>query len=180
MSDLDFLNNKIKYCQLCPLSKELPDYVEPLHIEDKRDSNLLVVLDQPSLNNMILKDWYVGTQAQYFKTFLQSCGVKSYNTTYAVKCFSEKKCGAKIVTSCSHWLLQEIEILRPKLIIAVGKMAMNGILGNKYALQDYKNQVVKYKEFDVLPIVSMNSLFELGKVAQEELREIINANIARC
>lgn len=49
---------------------------------------------------------------------------------------------------CIPWLLQQLEIIHPKIILILGKVAANTILENTLAMGTMRGKLIRWKEFD--------------------------------
>ena len=101
-------------------------------------SKVMIVGQAPGPREPTLKRPFAHTAGQtLFRWFEQSCGLDEptvRSTIYfaaVCRCFPGKSAGGgdrvpapDEIRNCSHWLDQEISILKPKLVIAVGRLAI--------------------------------------------------------
>jgi uracil-DNA glycosylase len=49
---------------------------------------------------------------------------------------------------CMPWLLRQLEIIKPKIILILGKVAANTILANNLSMGNMRGKLIRWKEFD--------------------------------
>jgi len=52
------------------------------------------------------------------------------------------------IKSCMPWLLEQLQIVKPKVILILGKVAANTIFENQLSLGSMRGKVAKWKEYD--------------------------------
>lgn len=54
------------------------------------------------------------------------------------------------IEACMPYLIRQIEIIRPKIILALGKVAANTLLGNSLAMNALRGKVHRWRNIDVI------------------------------
>ncbi|MDW8465572.1 MAG: uracil-DNA glycosylase [Chloroherpetonaceae bacterium] len=54
------------------------------------------------------------------------------------------------IEACLPYLIRQIEIIRPKMILALGKVAANTLLGNSLAMNALRGKVHRWRNIDVI------------------------------
>lgn len=133
-------------------------------------SKVLLVGQAPGVKEPILQRPFAWTAGKaMFKWFEESCGLseeefraKIYMSAVC-RCFPGKSgtgSGDRVpdreeIAECAHWLRREMEILQPKLVIAVGKLAISQFLEfNKLTEIIGKKMRAEYRghSFDLIPL----------------------------
>ena len=52
------------------------------------------------------------------------------------------------IANCMPWLLQQLRIIKPKVILMLGKVAANTILGNTLSLGTMRGKLIQWKGYD--------------------------------
>jgi len=125
----------LSQCRLCP------DMIPPVIIGQPVQSEILLVGQAPGDREGIIGHPFGWTAGKTLFQWFESIGVKEANFREQVymsavcRCFPGKnpKGGDRVpnkkeIATCSQWITKEIELLRPKLIIPVGKLAISQYL----------------------------------------------------
>jgi uracil-DNA glycosylase family 4 len=52
------------------------------------------------------------------------------------------------IVCCMPWLLEQLQIIKPKIILILGKVAANTLLANSLAMGLMRGKLIRWKEFD--------------------------------
>ncbi|NTW53727.1 MAG: uracil-DNA glycosylase [Chlorobaculum sp.] len=52
------------------------------------------------------------------------------------------------IDCCKPWLMQQLEIINPKVLLLLGKVAANTILGNTQSMGSMRGRIIKWNRFD--------------------------------
>jgi DNA polymerase len=52
------------------------------------------------------------------------------------------------IECCMPWLLRQLQIIKPKIVLILGKVAANTILANKLPMGIMRGKLIRWKEFD--------------------------------
>lgn len=102
---------EIAKCQRCPLHCNIPYGCTPMIGEGNIKSGIVIVVQNPPLDNILIKSPLEYTYKFYLKNLLGGCGLKDsdYYITCLVKCNTEKAPKLSEIQECSSFLLREIE-----------------------------------------------------------------------
>jgi DNA polymerase-3 subunit alpha len=134
MSRMIRLQEDAKICTACSLAGHK-------HVASRtgRTPKFMVVFDSPTYAEDKAEKMFEGDMADYFKAALKDAGVSLNDGHYTALVRAMKPKGAKTLTTeqingCSNFLLQEIDLLKPPVIVAMGSAAVKffapGIKGN--------------------------------------------------
>lgn len=124
-------------CTRCPLYR---DATQTVFGEGPLDAPLVFVGEQPGDQEDLAGRPFVGPAGQLFDRALEEAGIdrgRAY-VTNAVKHFKHERRGKRRIhqtpetpeiNACRWWLTQEIDLLRPRLVVALGATAARALLG---------------------------------------------------
>lgn len=134
---LESLRDEAASCRACPLWK---DATQTVFGEGPPDAAVMLVGEQPGDREDREGRPFVGPGGRLLDRALVEAGVDraSVYVTNAVKHFKfeprgkrrlHKRPNASEIKICRRWLFDEIEVLRPRLVVALGATAAQGLMG---------------------------------------------------
>lgn len=162
MKDLDFieLNTRIRDCTRCALSNTR---IRPVFGEGNIQSQILILAQAPGEFENRAGKMFLGPSGKLFYELLSGAGIPadSFYMTNLIKCFLPKsrRPSKNEIEACSHYLEQEISLLRPRLIIPLGFHATRYILkrcnlerpeSKKYNI--LYGKLIQTEEFFIFPL----------------------------
>ena len=129
---LDSLSREIKKCTLCRLSKTRKNAVPG---EGPRRAEIMFIGQAPGREEDKTGRPFVGRAGKFLDFLLEKNKVKRKNVfiTSAVKCFppGNRKPKKDELKACEHYLVQQIRLVNPKTIVALGCVANEFMEKNK-------------------------------------------------
>lgn len=147
---LPFPANLIVECSACGLRAGCTRPVPGEHADGSCD--VMLVGQNPGFNEDREGHPFIGQSGQYLDSLLFQCGlhrdkhtndvhdflvdsglsVKSVCITNLVKCLTpnNRQIRADEIQACSHWLDMELEVVQPRIVVAMGAPAIAYFLGN--------------------------------------------------
>jgi len=124
-------------CTRCPLYR---DATQTVFGEGPVDAPLMFIGEQPGDQEDLAGHPFVGPAGQLFDHALEEAGIDRRRTyiTNAVKHFKHERRGKRRIhqtpetpeiQACRWWLTQELELVRPRIIVALGATAGRALLG---------------------------------------------------
>ena len=143
------LHDDARGCTRCPLHENATQVVFG---EGPADASMMFVGEQPGDTEDLAGRPFVGPAGQLFDAIAERAGVDRTRTyvTNAVKHFKftprgkrriHQKPGAGEVTACRWWLDQERELVKPRLIVALGATATHALTGDGKGLLKRRGSV---------------------------------------
>jgi uracil-DNA glycosylase len=134
---LDNLRREASSCRACPLWENA---TQTIFGEGPPDAEIMLVGEQPGDREDREGRPFVGPAGVLLDRALAEAGVdrERIYVTNAVKHFKfelrskrrlHKRPNASEIKICRHWLLDEIEAVRPQLVVALGATAAQGLAG---------------------------------------------------
>ncbi|HEY1706809.1 MAG TPA: UdgX family uracil-DNA binding protein [Rhizomicrobium sp.] len=135
--DIRAIKKEAAHCKMCPLYK---DATQTVFGEGPSDAEIMLVGEQPGDKEDLAGKPFVGPAGQLLDRALDDAGIDRDKTyvTNAVKHFKftprgkirlHQKPNTSEIRACNPWLQRERAIVKPKLIIALGATAAQGVFG---------------------------------------------------
>ncbi|MFA4931239.1 MAG: uracil-DNA glycosylase [Patescibacteria group bacterium] len=128
---LSSISQQVKICTKCPLSKTRTNAVPGA---GNPDSEIMFVGEGPGKNEDLQGLPFVGAAGKYLEQLLASINLTRDDVfiTNIVKCRppGNRDPLPEEVSTCAPYLVQQIALIKPKLIVTLGRHAMNFFLPN--------------------------------------------------
>ena len=147
---IESLRREAASCQACPLWK---DATQTVFGEGPADAEIMLVGEQPGDQEDRQGRPFVGPAGLLLDRALPEAGVdrKRVYVTNAVKHFKfeprgkrrlHKRPNASEIKICRRWLFEEIDAIRPRLIVALGATAAQGLAERAIPVQSNRGKVL--------------------------------------
>ena len=149
---LDLLEKQAKECHLCALSKSRNKVVFG---EGPLSATLMLVGDSPSNSDDSSGKIFTGRAGDMLTKMLENVlGVKRSDVyiTNVLKCkaLDRQSPSPAYAHTCHPYLLKEIDLVKPKVIIAFGELAAAYLSGDDTPLSDIRGSVYDKENYKVL------------------------------
>ncbi|OCJ04992.1 uracil-DNA glycosylase [Rhizobium sp. AC44/96] len=145
------LREEAVVCARCPLHEKA---TQTVFGEGPENANVMFVGEQPGDQEDLAGRPFVGPAGKVFDQVAGEAGIdrQSVYVTNAVKHFKYEPRGKRRihqrpnmgeVTHCRWWLNLEIELVKPKLIVAMGATALTALTDTKHKLSDIRGQPIR-------------------------------------
>ena len=173
---LDALSRRAASCQACPLWKHA---TQTVFGEGPPNADVMLVREQPGDREDREGRPFVGPAGLLLDKALVEAGVdrKHIYVTNAVKHFKfeprgkkrlHKRPNASEIKICRHWLFEEIEAVDPRLIVALGATAAQGLTGRAIGVQSNRGSVLNVDEgLQLLITIHPSALLRLQDVEEK-------------
>lgn len=146
------LKEKVKDCSNCKLR---PTCTQTVFGVGDEQADWMIVGEGPGADEDIKGEPFVGQAGKLLDNMLAAIKLKRSNNVYIgniVKCRppANRTPEADEVTQCLPYLRRQIELIQPKLIVALGKTAATSLLGRDAALGSLRGQL---HEFNGVPLI---------------------------
>jgi DNA polymerase len=173
---LESFYQEIKECMNCPLGATRTHFVFGVG-NDKAD--LMFVGEAPGRDEDLKGIPFVGRAGQLLTLMLQSIHLKREDVFIAnvLKCRPPNNRDPQTdeIEKCEPYLLKQIEMISPKLIVTLGRFASASLLRTKSALGALREQVHDYNQVPLIVTYHPAALLrnpQLKKQAWEDLKKI--------
>jgi len=151
-SSIEALRNAAMGCRACPLWEHA---TQTVFGEGPADAPVMLVGEQPGDQEDIAGRPFVGPAGRLLTQALTTAGIprEQVYITNAVKHFKfelrgkrrmHKKPVDSEIAACYDWLKREIELVAPRLIIAMGATAVRSILGRPAPILANRGKLTEY------------------------------------
>ncbi|MGB5792153.1 uracil-DNA glycosylase, partial [Poseidonibacter sp.] len=128
--DLASLKSNVEHCHLCELSKCRKNVLFGFGNEN---SKIMFINDEPSSAEDELGFYYAGKSGELLAKMIENVlNIKKEEVyiTNLVKCKSSNTLNKSNVDSCNDYLLKQIELVNPSLIITLGEKTYSYLFDN--------------------------------------------------
>lgn len=148
-SDLDRLGNIAVECRKCRLS-ELRNRV--VFGEGDPHARLFVIGEAPGADEDAQGRPFVGRSGQLLDRILLSVGFERRDVYIGniIKCRppGNRNPQSDEIECCKPWLMEQLDIVKPKMLLLLGRVAANTMLGNTMSMGAMRGRVIRWREFD--------------------------------
>ena len=186
-NDLTSLNEVVKKCKKCNLHKTRKNTVFG---EGDPDSDIMIIGEAPGREEDEVGRPFIGRAGKLLNEFLKSIGLNRdlvfiVNT---IKCRPPENRDPEIVeiNACSDYLDQQINIIKPKVLVLLGKIAANRLLGEDIPMSELRLKKFFIDKYDIPIIVFYHPAYILRSPSQKKkvwddlqyLKGIIDSNVS--
>ena len=184
---LEGIDMAIHACRKCPIG-ELDN--QAVMGEGPRDAALMIVGEQPGDQEDQQGRPFVGPAGQLLDVHLEKAGIDRSQAyvTNAVKHFKyqprgrrriHQSPGAKEIDTCRWWLESERELIKPKLILAMGASAARAMIGKTVSISKVRGEPMPLEDGSELWVTAHPSyLLRLDGDARAEQARRFDADLA--
>ena len=152
--DWDALFETVSVCQACDLHKARKNIV--FGVGDKT-AQLMVIGESPGIDEEANGEPFLGDAGRLLNRMLFSIGL-ARNTVYmtnTIKCHvpDGQKLQVEFIAPCADYLTQQIMLLNPQVILAVGAVSAQHLLNCKQKISELRENSHIHPEFDI-PVIA--------------------------
>ncbi len=144
--DLASLEEKYKNCTKCPLSQGRIKFV---YGEGSSTAKLMLIGEGPGAEENKTGKPFVGSAGQLLTKMLNAININRKDVYIAniVKCRppGNRNPLPSEISACIKYLEEQIEIIQPKILLLMGKVAAQTLLKNGYNMTELRSKEFKYR-----------------------------------
>lgn len=175
--NIDELAKNISTCHLCDLSKSrtqsMSGYGNP-------NADIMIIDYTVSLGEDSTNSYYCGRSGEILTNMIENVlGLKTKDLyfTHVVKCkpLNSNMPSNSEWDSCKDYLFSQIEFVKPKVVITLGKDAYAKVTSEEDNFQSVRGHVIDFKNYKLIPIFHPNHLLrnpDDKKIAFNDLKTI--------
>ena len=186
-NNLASLDEVVKKCKKCNLHVTRKNTVFG---EGDPDSDIMIIGEAPGREEDEVGRPFIGRAGKLLNEFLKSIGLNRdlvfiVNT---IKCRPPENRDPEIVEidACSDYLDQQINIIKPKVLVLLGKIAANRLLDKDVPMSELRLKKFFIDKYDIPIIVFYHPAYILRSPSQKKkvwddlqyLKGIINSNVS--
>lgn len=179
-AEWDRLIQKILNCRFCPLFKTRTQAVPG---EGNRKAQLMFVGEAPGRDEDLQGRPFVGRAGQLLTKIIQSMGFPREEVYIAnvIKCRPPENRTPRPdeIKVCSHFLLKQIEMIRPRVIVTLGKVATEFLLQSSRSMSELRGHFGEFQRIPVMPtfhpayLVRNERNKQIRKMVWEDMKQVM-------
>lgn len=154
MMSLDHLHESLRHCQACRLSQGRTQVVFGT---GNPNASIMFVGEAPGFYEDKQGIPFVGAAGKLLTELLESVGLSRSEIYIAnvIKCRppNNRNPHPDEVETCKPYLLQQIQLIKPKLVCSLGNFAMQTLLERKIGITKVRGQVFRLPDFILFPLL---------------------------
>lgn len=157
-NDISQLRNICEHCHLCELSKSRKHV---LFGYGNMHANVMFICDEPTNSEDELGEYYSGKTGELLKNMIENVlKVKKEDVylTSMVKCKSSNGVSNTHVETCNDYLMKQIEIIKPKLIVVLGEKAYAHLFKNSNDFSQTRGKELMFNNIKLISTFSASFL----------------------
>ena len=186
-NNLASLDEVVKKCKKCNLHETRKNTVFG---EGDPDSDIMIIGEAPGREEDEAGRPFIGRAGKLLNEFLKSIGLNRdlVFITNTIKCRPPENRDPEIVeiNACSDYLDQQINIIKPKVLVLLGKIAANRLLGEDIPMSELRLKKFFIDKYDIPIIVFYHPAYILRSPSQKKkvwddlqyLKGIIDSNVS--
>jgi DNA polymerase len=143
--------NEIKDCLKCDLGKTRKNFVFGV---GNPNSNIVFVGEAPGKNEDLIGEPFVGRSGKLLDKILGAVNLSRDKVFIlnVIKCRppENRAPNSSEIEKCEPYLKKQLKIIKPKLIVALGRVSAMTLLKTKESLGDMRNKIHKYENIDLM------------------------------
>lgn len=177
------LEKCVKRCAMCKLGRDyfsdlFPEGCSNKVLSNMKPSRLVIVGQNPGKNEILINEPFVGESGKFFNEQIQTLGLfrDDFYITNIVKCYTEGNTppSEEQRSLCSHWLMIELGLMKPLLIIPLGAIATEFFLPGQ-RISDICGQFHKWNGYKIFPLYHPSPT----NMSNEERRQKFMSDLAK-
>ena len=173
-SDLESLHVSISSCHLCDLSKSRKQSMSGY---GNKDADLMIVDSVVSGSEDESASYYAGRAGSSLRKMVENVlelSIEDVYYTHAIKCkpSGSNKPSESEYNSCKPYLLRQIELIKPKVIMVLGEDAYDLFSHTKEEFRQVRGHIIDFKEYKLVPIYHPQFLLRNPSLKIETLNDL--------
>ncbi len=173
---LEALEKIVKNCKLCPLHLKRKQAV---FADGNPNSPLMFIGEAPGGDEDLKGIPFVGKAGQLLNKMIAKMNLKREDVyiTNIVKCRPENNRDPlpEEINTCSPYLVEQIEIIKPKVIVTLGRFS-GGFLTGMQGIKNYRGHWFSYKGIPLMPTFHPSYLLHNPKerwLVWDDMKEVL-------
>lgn len=148
LNELEVALKKCQACDICPMA------TAPVMGEGPMDSKIMFIGEQPGNEEDLAGKPFIGPAGELLNQALREIGfnrqdiyvtnaVKGFKHSYQQNMRWHRSANGSEISQCKPWLKQEIKIVKPEIIVCLGRTAAQSVLGKVIKLEEVRGKFFK-------------------------------------
>ncbi len=173
-NNLNYLNEIISQCHLCDLSKSRTQSMPGF---GNINADVMIVDAYVSASEDEQNAYYIGRSGASLKNMVEKVLMlrsEDIYITHAVKCkpLGSKEPSHSEFDSCKAYLFKQIELINPKVIIALGKDAYRFITNDTTPFEQVRGEKINFSNFTLVALYHPTFLLRNPSLKKETLHDL--------
>jgi len=173
-NELSKLRSMTLNCHLCDLAKSRKKIVFG---EGSEDSELMFIGEAPGESEDETGRPFVGKAGELLTKMIEAGITIPRSSVYIANIVKCRPPGNRVpthteVSSCKPYLLKQIEVIKPKIIVALGATALNSLLGENHAISKVRGKQYKFGNSILIPTYHPSYLLRNPDAKKEAFEDI--------
>ena len=169
LKTLNSIDQLVKDCQKCDLYKTRKNTVFG---DGDTNSDVMIIGEAPGKEEDQAGKPFIGRAGKLLNEFLKSIGLNrdSIYIVNTIKCRPPENRDPEIseIKACSDYLDQQISIIKPKVLVLLGKIAANRFLNEDKPISDLRLKKFFIEKYDIPVIVFYHPAYILRSPSQKK------------
>ena len=174
MSKIDKVTKKIITCTKCELHKDRTNAVPG---EGSVKAKVVIIGEAPGKNEDELGRPFVGRAGKTFDGLLEELGIERSELfiTNIIKCRPPKNRVPKKdeVEACRDYLIQQVDIIKPDLMVAMGNSAIKTLTDLKGNMRELHGRRFQFQDYQVLATYHPAAIVYNRKLKSQMLEDLV-------
>ena len=178
MSEFDKLKAEALNCTKCQLSRTRKNVVFG---DGNPDAEVFLIGEGPGHEEDLTGRAFVGRSGQLLDKILAACGFNRKDHVFIGNILKCRPPGNRVPlpeerAACLPYLLKQIEIINPKIIILLGATALNGLVDPKLRITKVRGSWIKWNDRWTMPTFHPSALLRnpnLKKETWEDFKKVV-------
>ncbi len=173
-SNIENLEKQAKKCMLCELSKTRKSVL--FGTGDKK-AKIMFIGDAPSSSEDNEGKFFLGRSGEMLGdmiTKVLKLQTKDVYVTNLVKCkpYGGKKISPIDIHACHPYVLKQIELIKPKIIVTLGEKAYQNLSGDDTALEQIRGALIQRNNYTIIPTYHPSFLLKNPSYKKDVLEDL--------
>ena len=150
--NLEDINKQIFSCRRCGLHKNKQNYVPG---EGKLKPDIMFIGEGPGEEEDKSGIPFVGPAGKLLEKLISRMGYSREEVFIGnvVKCrpLGNRNPDKEEIQACLPYLWEQIKIIKPKVIVCLGRVALNNMFGENYSIMRKRGQLFRFKNIPLIP-----------------------------
>lgn len=168
------LEQMVNSCYLCELSKKRNHVMFGV---GNKQADIMIIGESPSASEDQSGIWGEGKAGELLTNMIQNVLNIKREDTYITNIL---KCNNTNITTivspandCKQYLFNQIQLVDPKIIIALGDLALKTLTNNKYDIDTARNINLEYKNIPIVSTYTPNYLLRNPGAKKQTLDDLL-------
>ena len=149
--DLNDLYEQSKICTKCRLAETRNNFVFG---EGNHEAQIVVIGEAPGAEEDAQGRPFVGRSGKLLDKILEAIGFSREDVFICniIKCRPPENRNPNIdeIECCMPWLKTQLQLIKPKILLLLGRVAANTVLENKQSMGNLRGRILRWNGLDVI------------------------------